>query len=142
MPEIIREDKQLNALQEIEQSLEVLRDIKELLSKEHGLQISASVPNKRKDIKVKLDSKYSSKARKILTSYHERISKEIKSKAATYRIALNSEEQTLLALPDGLKNPCEAEQEEEQGEEDALTENDAEGSVSSIKEEPQLSLYT
>ena len=96
MPSIIQDEKQAQALKEIEQKLMIVDSLNAALTEGTGFTIMAN-PSDGKTVKIDFIGKESEKLVAILCGYKKRLSKEILSKAEQYRIALSDKEKAGLS---------------------------------------------
>lgn len=93
MPAIIKEDKQVIALNEIENALSVIKDINTAVQEGNLFSISAAAPNERGATKIAItDEKDTQKIEAILVGYRAKLIKEANTKAAKYRIGLDEDD--------------------------------------------------
>ena len=96
MPKIIQEDKRVAALNEIEDSLGIIRSINAALGEKNSYIVTAVCPDARAAGKVPLDGKDVPKLRSILAGQRARLVKEIQAKAARHRIELDDDDMKCL----------------------------------------------
>lgn len=104
MPTIIENAQQMNALAEIEAALSVIASINAISSAEGGTLSIQYKPEKGRRVRVDLTDAARGKAVNILTSVKERLSKEVKAKAAKFHISLDEND---LACMDSHRKPSE-----------------------------------
>lgn len=109
MPTIIENAQQMNALAEIEAALSVIASINAISSAEGGTLSIQYKPEKGRRVRVDLTDAARGKAVNILSSIKERLSKEVKAKAAKFHISLDEDD---LACMDGHRKPSEAVEDE------------------------------
>ena len=106
MPAIIKEDKQVKALQEIEEALGQIKTLNAALDKENSFAILAGKGEltARNAIKITVDEKSAAALVKILLAQKEKLVKEVTAKATKNRIALDDSDKELMDwMPDGVK---------------------------------------
>lgn len=89
MPAIIKEDKQVTALREIENALAVIKTINSAIAGESQFTLVTTPAGSRSAIKITLDDKDTPKVISVLNAQRSRLVKEVKSKATKCRIALD-----------------------------------------------------
>ena len=90
MPEIIRDEKQTIALNEIEEMLLIVRNINTLTL--GNKDYSVIDPGKGMKVRVDMEDADKAKVEAILLAYKNRLAKNIESKAKNFRIALSEDE--------------------------------------------------
>ncbi len=93
MPKIIADQKQQEALEEIERDIIMIKQIDELLSSD---SIVLSNTTSKKGSKITVAGDVAAKIKNTMTSYRKKIAKEILSKAKKNRLMLDDEETALL----------------------------------------------
>ena len=91
MPSIIQDEKQAQALKEIEAELSVIEQLNIALSEGASYTVSAK-NNAGKTAKVEMEEKEASKLNSILAGYKARLAKDIQAKAKANRILLSNNE--------------------------------------------------
>ena len=92
MPAIIENAQQMNALAEIEEALSIIGTINTISSAQGGTLFIQYKPEKGRKLAVALSDATRSKALGILTATKERLAKEVKTKAAKFRISLDEKD--------------------------------------------------
>lgn len=97
MPSIIKEDKQVRALQEIEEQLSIVNTLNSLMEEER-LYIASGPEGggKRGAACVAVKEKEMTKVQAVLDAYRSRLCKEIRSNAERFRIALDDSDLEIL----------------------------------------------
>ena len=89
MPTIIENTQQITALAEIEAALSVIESINTISAARGGVLSIQYKPEKGRKVSVNLTESTRGKAMNILTSIKERLSKDVKTKAAKFHISLD-----------------------------------------------------
>lgn len=99
MPSIIKEDKQVRALQEIEDQLSIVNVLNSLMAEE-TLYITSGPEGggKRGAVGVTVKEKEMPKVQAVLDAYRARLCREIRSNAERFRIALDDRDLAILKL--------------------------------------------
>lgn len=134
MAKIQTDQKQLNALEEVNQKLDVIKAINEIAFQTEGaLLISYSrsgnkKPGKKKeqDIVLAIDSNEGTKLATTLIQYKHKMRKEIERLVKQYNLALDDEETASLSDDQGAAEEADALEDEQEGIEKESPENDQE----------------
>lgn len=134
MAKIQTDQKQLNALEEVNQKLDVIKAINEIAFQTEGaLLISYSrsgnkKPGKKKeqDIVLAIDSNEGTKLATTLIQYKHKMRKEIERLVKQYNLALDDEETASLSDDQGAVEEADALEDEQEGIEKESPENDQE----------------
>lgn len=89
MPTIIENTQQVNALNEIEEALGIIRSINSILSAKDGALSIIYKPEKGRKIVVNLPEASKGKTVAILCGFKDRLVKDVKTKASKHRIHLD-----------------------------------------------------
>lgn len=89
MPTIIENTQQVNALNEIETALAIIKSINTIISSENGTLTLVYKPEKGRKVHVDVPNASRTKAIGILSSTKDRLVKEVKTKAAKFHIGLD-----------------------------------------------------
>lgn len=92
MPTIIENTQQMNALAEIESALSIIEAINTISAAQGGTLAIQYKPEKGRKVVVNLSDATRAKAVAILTTTKERMVKEVKTKAAKFRISLDEKD--------------------------------------------------
>lgn len=134
MAKIQTDQKQLNALEEVNQKLDVIKAINEIAFQTEGaLLISYSrsgnkKPGKKKeqDVVLAIDSNEGAKLATTLIQYKHKMRKEIERLVKQYNLALDDEETASLSDDQGAVEEADALEDEQEGIEKESPENDQE----------------
>ncbi len=96
MPQIIQENKQLQALSDIAEELAVIGAINSVLMGNNVLFLTASDSDGKLISKVPIEERDNQKALSIISSQRSRLVKDVRGKADKYRIALDDEDNACL----------------------------------------------
>ena len=105
MPEIIKDEKQTIALNEVSDMLAIVRNINTMLGEGQGYSIT--FPGKgSKTVKVDVEDADRGKVEAMLLSYKGRLARAIESRVRNYRISLSEEEKDTISLaPSAAEKP-------------------------------------
>lgn len=134
MAKIQTDQKQLDALEEVNQKLDVIKAINEIAFQTEGaLLISYSrsgnkKPGKKKeqDVVLAIDSNEGAKLATILIQYKHKMRKEIERLVKQYNLALDDEETASLRDDQGAVEETDALKDEQEGIEKESPDNDQE----------------
>lgn len=121
MPSIKREDKQVQALNEITDELNEIKILNGAISGKLGIAVVVE-QSSRKTMKVKMDSKDARRILPVVLARKVRLVKDIRAKAAKYRIDLSTED--LQLMDESAKTePTEMEQAPDEFEDTSVSED-------------------
>lgn len=89
MPTIIENTQQVNALNEIEAALAIIKSINAIISAENGTLAIVYKPEKGRKVQVDVPDASRGKAIGILSTTKDRLVKDVKVKAAKFHIGLD-----------------------------------------------------
>lgn len=89
MPTIIENTQQVNALNEIEAALAIIKSINAIISAENGTLTIVYKPEKGRKVQVDVPDASRGKAIGILSTTKDRLVKDVKVKAAKFHIGLD-----------------------------------------------------
>lgn len=117
MPTIIENTQQVNALNEIEAALAIIKSINTIISAGDGALAIVYKPEKGRKVQVDVPDASRAKAIGILSTTKDRLVKDVKSKAAKFHIGLD--EADLACMGDIQTSEPSDEGEPENGQSDA-----------------------
>lgn len=118
MPTIIENTQQVNALNEIEAALAIIKSINAIISAENGTLTIVYKPEKGRKVQVDVPDASRGKAIGILSTTKDRLVKDVKVKAAKFHIGLDEADLACMGdIPQGGPTDTDGPQ---NGQEDAL----------------------
>lgn len=135
MPTIIENTQQVNALNEIEAALTIIKSINTIISAEDGTLAIVYKPDKGRKVQVDVPDASRAKTVGILNATKDRLVKEVKTKAAKFHIGLD--EADLACMGDIQQNES-ADVDEPQGDRDETTDEEETGCIPAAEDEPLI----